>query len=60
MAVAEQEVYLLNEYKNDVTCPICYECLTEPVVFPCRHEMYQSCFPPKHEHCKFLLPNLLA
>ncbi len=25
-------------------CPVCYEVVREPVVFPCRHELCKNCF----------------
>ncbi len=45
-----------REYGQNLftTCPVCYEIITEPVVFPCQHEICLLCFKKSLEtanHC---------
>ncbi|XP_064383479.1 E3 ubiquitin-protein ligase rnf168-like [Halichondria panicea] len=49
-----------NRFKMDLTvlstCPVCYEIIREPVMFPCKHEICLTCFKKSLETANHWCP----
>ncbi|XP_065888446.1 E3 ubiquitin-protein ligase RNF168-like [Dysidea avara] len=43
-------------YGGGVRCSVCFELIIEPVVFPCRHEVCESCFHKNLRAANFCCP----
>ena len=39
-----------------LSCPICYEIIKEPVVYPCQHEVCKKCFERSIETANLWCP----